>query len=133
MSGKRLALKELPDRELVIAFKAGESGAYDEIFRRYGHRIMRICDRKLGDPNDAAEAAQETFLRAYQALPRFNGSYKLGAWLSRIATNVCIDEIRSRSRGASFVHLQPSHESLQQVGGPESIVGDSPRLDEALG
>lgn len=49
-------------------------------------------------PDDAQEAAQETFLRVYQALNRFNGRYQLGAWITRIATNVCLDHLRASAR-----------------------------------
>jgi RNA polymerase sigma-70 factor (ECF subfamily) len=55
----------------------------------------------LSDPQDAQDAAQETFLRVYQKLPGFNGQYQLGAWITRIATNVCVDRLRARSRTPS--------------------------------
>src|SRR3712207_9131441 len=61
------------DRDLVLAFKAGSRAAYDEMYERYRSRVYGVCRRILRDPQDAEEAAQETFLRAYQALHRFNG------------------------------------------------------------
>jgi RNA polymerase sigma factor (sigma-70 family) len=85
---------ELSDRELVLAFQSAHPDAYDEIFRRHSERVRRVCSKMLRDPHDAEEATQETFLRGYKALGRFNGRYQLGAWLARIATNVCLDEIR---------------------------------------
>ena len=48
--------------------------------------------------DDADEAVQETFLKVYQGLPRFNGRYELGAWVARIATNVCLDQVRASGR-----------------------------------
>jgi RNA polymerase sigma-70 factor (ECF subfamily) len=90
---------DAPDeKQLVLAFKNGDSGAYDAIHARYGSRIESVCRRMLGNQDDAKEATQETFLRVYQALPRFNGRYQLGAWVARIATNVCLDQLRSKSR-----------------------------------
>ena len=86
------------DRLLAVAFKSGETGAYDAIYGRYNVRVRSICKRMLGSTDDASEATQETFLRVYQALGKFNGRYQLGAWISRIATNVCLDQIRSRNR-----------------------------------
>ena len=71
----------------------------------------------LGDPDDAAEAAQETFLRVYQALIRFNGRYHLGAWITRIATNVCLDQLRARSRRPS--DLAPLEVFDLTASGPE--------------
>ncbi|MDQ3646496.1 MAG: RNA polymerase sigma factor, partial [Actinomycetota bacterium] len=89
---------DLDERELSLAFNRGEDGAYQAIYDRYAPRVHGVCRRMLGNPQDAQEASQETFLKVYQALPRFNGRYQLGAWVTRIATNVCLDHIRSRSR-----------------------------------
>lgn len=121
------------DRELVQAFQQGNSGAYDEIYRLYAPRIRRVCARMLKNPQDVDEATQETFLKAYQALGRFNGQYQLGAWLSRIASNVCLDHIRARSRTAHQVVLSDEHEAAGTERGPEDIVvGDDPRIQEAI-
>lgn len=115
-------LQEWPDRDLVVAYKGGVPEAYDEMYRRYSGRIHSVCRRMLGNTEDAREATQETFLKAYQALPRFNGEYKLGAWLSRIATNVCVDHIRKRARGAVLTPLNETHESTEVDLGPEDVV-----------
>ncbi|MDQ4125414.1 MAG: RNA polymerase sigma factor, partial [Actinomycetota bacterium] len=121
------------DRELVQAFQQGSAGAYDEIYRLYAPRIRRVCARMLKNPQDVEEATQETFLKAYQALGRFNGQYQLGAWLSRIASNVCLDHIRARSRTAHQVALSDEHETAGTERGPEDIVvGDHPRIHEAI-
>ena len=90
----------LEDKDLAIAFKNGEDGAYQAIHDRYSQRVYSVCRRMLG-PHDAEEAAQETFLRIYQALARFNGRYQLGPWIARIATNVCLDQLRAKSRRPS--------------------------------
>lgn len=91
----------LDEKDLTLAFKRGEQDAYGVIYARYGDRVRRIARRMLADPHDAEEASQETFLRVYQALPRFNGRYQLGAWITRIATNVCLDHLRARTRRPS--------------------------------
>ncbi|MEA2448011.1 MAG: hypothetical protein QOK47_1648, partial [Actinomycetota bacterium] len=85
-------------KALVLRFKAGDTAAYDAIYERYMARVNGICRRMLIDPHDVQEASQEAFLRVYQALGRFNGRYELGAWIARITTNVCLDNLRSRSR-----------------------------------
>jgi RNA polymerase sigma-70 factor (ECF subfamily) len=121
------------DRELVVAFQRGSTEAYDEIYRLYAPRIRRVCSRMLGNSQDVEEATQETFLKAYQALGRFNGQYQLGAWLSRIASNVCLDQIRVRSRSAVHVALSDEHETAGTERGPEEIVvGENPRIHEAI-
>jgi RNA polymerase sigma-70 factor (ECF subfamily) len=122
----------LSDRDLVVAFKQGDGRAYDEIYRRHSPKIRVVCSRRLGHAHDAEEALQETFLRAYQALPRFNGQYKLGAWLNRIAINVCIDELRHRTKAEIVQDLQET--ALASELGPEEIVSSSrPEVIEALG
>jgi RNA polymerase sigma-70 factor (ECF subfamily) len=110
------------DKELALAFKAGEKGAYQAIHDRYHARVYSVCRRMLAHPQDAEEAAQETFLRTYQALGRFNGRYQLGAWITRIATNVCLDQLRARSR-------RPQHEAtleLLDLENPNLVADDGP-------
>jgi RNA polymerase sigma-70 factor (ECF subfamily) len=122
MGDQTASLASWPDRDLVVAFKGGVPEAYDEMYRRYSERVNHVCRRMLGSPEDAREATQETFLKAYLALPRFNGQYKLGAWLSRIATNVCVDHIRRRGRTAVVTPLNETHESHNLDPSPEDVV-----------
>jgi RNA polymerase sigma-70 factor (ECF subfamily) len=99
------------------------------MYRRYSARVHGVCRRMLGNTEDAREAAQETFLKAYQGLPRFNGQYKLGAWLARIAANVCVDHIRRNNRTAVMTPLEDDHESPDFELGPEDmVVRDAPAL-----
>ena len=86
------------DKALALAFQQGERNAYEAIYERHRARVESVCYRMLSQREDAQEAVQETFLRVYQGLPRFNGRYQLGAWIARIATNVCLDQIRGRAR-----------------------------------
>jgi RNA polymerase sigma-70 factor (ECF subfamily) len=121
------------DRDLVQAFQRGDDAAYDEIFHRYSERVRWVCRRMLANPQDAEEAFQETFLKAYQALPRFNGRYQLGAWLNRIATNVCVDEMRVLGRTSGVV-VPPDEHYVDVSRGPEDIVaGERAQLDETFG
>jgi len=120
------------DRVLVTAFQAGDDHAFDEIFKRYHHRVAGVCSRMLRSPQDVEEATQETFLKAYQALGRFNGSYYLGAWLARIAANVCVDHLRSKSR-SNLVALPEDQDDISIEPGPEDlVVGAHPRLERAI-
>jgi RNA polymerase sigma-70 factor, ECF subfamily len=93
-----LPIGTVEEHALAHAFKSGEGEAYRAIHDRYAPRVHSVCRRMLHNPDDAAEAAQETFLRVYQGLPSFNGRYRLGAWVVRIATNVCLDQLRAHSR-----------------------------------
>lgn len=88
----------LDDQRLVQAHQAGDTEVFAEIFARYRGPLLARARSRLGDAYAAEDAVQETFLRAYRALPRFNGEYRLGGWLRRILENVCADEGNRRGR-----------------------------------
>jgi RNA polymerase sigma factor (sigma-70 family) len=88
----------LDDRLLVLDFQAGNPQAFVEIHRRYGPLARRVCQRFLPNPHDGDEAFQETMIRVYQGLYRFNGRYALQPWVARIAKNVSLDILRGRAR-----------------------------------
>lgn len=108
------------DKALALAFKAGEKGAYQAIYDRYERRVRHLCLRMLGSHEDAAEACQETFLRVYQGLFRFNGRYQLGPWITRIATNVCLDMLRARSRRPKTA--APIEDVAGELPGPADVM-----------
>jgi len=82
----------------VLDFQAGNAEVFGEIHRRYARLARHICQRILGNADDADEATQEAMLRVYQGLSRFNGRYALQPWVARIATNVSLDATRARTR-----------------------------------
>jgi RNA polymerase sigma-70 factor (ECF subfamily) len=77
---------------------AGDADAFAELYRLYREPILRACARRLGNRHEAEEAMQETFVRAWRAVARFDGSWRLYPWLRTIANNVCIDMLRRRTR-----------------------------------
>ncbi len=79
------------DIELVIRFRKGDQSAFEDIVLGFQDRIYNLCRRMLGNAHDAEDAAQDVFLKAYQALPRFEPGASLYTWLYRIAINTCID------------------------------------------
>jgi RNA polymerase sigma-70 factor (ECF subfamily) len=90
--------RSLDDRMLVLDFQAGHPEAFVEIHHRYGPLARRVCGRYLHNGQDADEAFQETMIRVFQGLHRFNGQYALRPWIARIATNVSIDALRAHDR-----------------------------------
>src|SRR6266508_3262518 len=88
----------LDDRLLVLDYPAGNPPAFVEIHHRYGPLARRVCGRFLPSPQDVDEAFQETMIRVYQGLYRFNGRYALQPWVARIAKNVSLDILRGRAR-----------------------------------
>lgn len=88
----------LDDRLLVLDFQAGNPQAFVEIHRRYGALARHVCQRFLPNQPDAEEAFQETMIRVFQGLYRFNGRYALQPWIARIAKNVSLDILRGHAR-----------------------------------
>lgn len=117
------AYAALDDRMLVLDFQAGNGhgdAAYREIYHRYSGLARHVCRRMLGNAEEAEEASQETMVRVLQGLERFNGRYALQPWVARIATNVSLDILRTRSR-----RPQISDTPLSEV----RAAGDSDVLD----
>ena len=84
------------DRRLIAETLAGRTAAYGELVRRHQDRVFNLAARILGNPEDAADAAQEAFLHAYQALPGFKGDSEFFTWLYRIAFNAAVSQKRKR-------------------------------------
>lgn len=74
----------------------GDADAFAPIVERHGARLHRLCRRLLGDPEEAAEAVQETFLKAFRKAADFQPRAKVSTWLWRIATNHCLNRLRRR-------------------------------------
>jgi RNA polymerase sigma-70 factor (ECF subfamily) len=86
------------DRDLVVAWQAGDERAFDELYRMHFDRLRAFCQRRVGDRSVAEEIAQESFVRALQALPRFQGERKFYPWMTVIAGRLCIDHHRRNGR-----------------------------------
>jgi RNA polymerase sigma-70 factor (ECF subfamily) len=69
--------------------REGDAEAFERLVNLHGSKVASVVARLLGDPNDAADAVQETFLRAFQGLRRFRGEASVRTWLIQIAVNVC--------------------------------------------
>lgn len=78
--------------------QAGDDSAFEDLYRRYHRRLYRYCLRRVGDPHDAEEVVQETFVRAVGALPRFAGERRFYPWLTVIASRLCVDTHRRHAR-----------------------------------
>lgn len=95
---KRSALAELDDSGLVAAFLAGEKRAFTELTERYHTRLVNFVYRTTGDRERAEDLVQETFIRVYRHLHRFDQSKKFSTWAYTIASNLAKNELRNRSR-----------------------------------
>jgi RNA polymerase sigma-70 factor (ECF subfamily) len=93
------------DEELVEACQAGESSAFDLLVTRWEDKIRGASYRLLGSEEEARDAAQEAFLRAYRGLPGFKREARFSSWLYQIAVNLCRDRLRRR-KGKALVSLE---------------------------
>ena len=88
------------EHELLTTAKTGDERAFAELVEPYRRALEVHCYRMLGSLYDAEDAAQETLLRAWRSLDRFERRASVQTWLYRIATNACLDEIDRRPRRA---------------------------------
>ncbi len=98
---------ELDDHVLVAQAQAGDRKAFSELVRRHQAAIYRVCFRILLDAEDAADATQETLLRAYSKLHTFNGRSAFKTWLVRVAVNVSLNARSQRREGVQLDHIVP--------------------------
>jgi RNA polymerase sigma-70 factor (ECF subfamily) len=89
-------MAKLSDRELVDRARNGDLLAFGQLVRRHQPRIHRLALHMLRDRSDAEDVSQETFIRAYQAIKRFDGRSEPFTWLYRIAVNLSLNTIRAR-------------------------------------
>jgi RNA polymerase sigma-70 factor, ECF subfamily len=88
------------DTNTVAAATAGDESAFSELTERYRPELRVHCYRMLGSFEDSEDLTQETFLRAWRKRATFRGTSSFRAWLYRIATNACLDVLKSRPRNA---------------------------------
>jgi RNA polymerase sigma-70 factor (ECF subfamily) len=82
---------------MVERCRRGDLGAFEELYRLHAGRLYSVALRLVGNPADAEDLLQEVFLAAHRKLDTFRGESALGTWLYRLATNLCLDHLRSRS------------------------------------
>ncbi len=91
-------MSEAADEELVTQFKNGRERAFNELMRRYNGRIINYVYRIVGDRDRAEDLLQDTFVRVYRNIDRFDVERKFSTWLYTIATNLAKNELRNKGR-----------------------------------
>jgi RNA polymerase sigma-70 factor, ECF subfamily len=104
------------DAAAVALARDGDSEAFRALVERHSRAVYRLAHRMTGTPQDAEDVVQETFLKAYKQLSRFESRANFSTWLHRIAVNCSIDLIRARP------HRESAHDGadLEQFGADES-------------
>jgi RNA polymerase sigma-70 factor (ECF subfamily) len=95
----------MTDTAAVALAREGDSDAFRGLVERHSRAVYRLAHRMTGSPQDAEDVVQDTFLKAYRQLGRFESRANFGTWLHRIAVNCSIDLIRSRK------HQETSHDA----------------------
>jgi len=91
---------ELTDLAFVTKARLGDADAFRALVERHSRPLFRLAFRMTGNQHDAEDVVQESFLRAYRQLGKFDERASFGTWLYRIATNCSLDVMRSRKRRA---------------------------------
>src|SRR5271168_2900015 len=102
------------DHVAVAKVRAGNEDAYRTLVDRHSRSVFRLAYRMTGNEQDAEDVVQETFLRAYRQLDKFDDRASFGTWLYRIAANCSLDLIRARKR------RDENHESPEE-GAPDPM------------
>ena len=95
----------------MLSFKAGDQRAFQLLFDKYKKQVINFCYRYCANQAVAEELAQEAFLRVYKAAARYRPQARFSTWLFKIATNVCLNEIRKPIYRAKHQSLDAASET----------------------
>ena len=116
------------DKKLVERVQKGEKGAFDLLVLKYQHKIVNLIMRYVRDPELALDIAQEAFIKAYRALPRFRGDSAFYTWMYRIAVNTAKNHLAAQRRRPMDVELDLQdpeqydlHAKLKETDTPEGV------------
>jgi RNA polymerase sigma-70 factor (ECF subfamily) len=104
-------LDQRDDRALVTAFLEGRREAFDVIVRRHQRAVYQLCFRFVGNHEDAADLAQDVFVRAFRGLRHFRGGSMLGTWLYRVGVNTCLNRLAVKRPPTEPVDAVPRADS----------------------
>lgn len=110
------------DRKLAAACAAGDSGVFEEIYRRFGERMKSTAWNHLGNISDAEDAVQETFLKIHRAAGTYTGEASFATWVFRILVNTCYDILRRRKRRIDEAPIDEL---------PDAVESAAPSVDDA--
>lgn len=128
----RIPSKQLEDergREQALMERclAGDTEAFRDVYTQHSVRLYNLCRRMSGSEAEAEDLLQEVFLQAYRKLASFRGDSSLGTWLYRMATNLCLDRLRSRQGRAD-----QRTDSLDAEGAGEPLRLSATRPDSVI-
>ena len=114
---------------LVARARRGDLEAFDALVATHQDRVFNLCLWLVGDRDDAADAAQDAFIRAYRFLPKFRGDAAFGTWLGRIAVNVARDAAARRKRAPKSLTKTNPEDGEDES---QELASDDPAPSEVL-
>jgi RNA polymerase sigma-70 factor (ECF subfamily) len=108
-----------PDRVLVERVQRGDKAAFDLLVVKYQHKLIKLISRYVRDHSEVLDVAQESFLKAYRAMPKFRGDSAFYTWLYRIAINTAKNHLVSQSRRLPESAVDSS--DAEQFGGESEL------------
>ena len=121
----------MPDSDAlaISRVRAGDDDAFRELVERHSRAVFRVAYRITGRVEDAEDVVQETFLRAYRQLDRFEARSNVGTWLHRIATNCAVDLLRARPKR----EIAEEADTLERAAGAAGVAeGGMPAPERSL-
>jgi len=120
------------ERELIKRAQHGDRDAFAYIVQAYQRPVYNLCYRMLGNPEEAEDATQETFIRAYTGLEKFDPDRKFINWILTIASNHCVDRLRKRRIHWSSIEDDPyvEHIPLPEAVNPYQVAEKQEQADE---
>ena len=103
------------DGALVDRARRGDVDAFEQLYRMHAGRVYALCLRLTADPVDGRELTQDTFVRAWEALPRFRADASFTTWLHRIAVNALLERRRGDRRRTARVSLAEDEEDAESI------------------
>lgn len=87
---------------LIKRAQSGDIAAFEALIEAYEQKVFHIAYRMAGNPDDAADMAQEILLKIFRNVGKFKGESKFSTWVYRVATNTCLDELKKAKRKAAY-------------------------------
>ena len=113
------------EADLLLSIQKGDTEAFTPLVETYQKPVYNLCYRMLGNPQEAEDAAQETFWRAYQAINRYDPKRSFITWLLSIAAHYCIDQQRKRKLPTFDIDMLPEGNVPDNTPNPEKSVSRS--------
>ena len=123
------------EEELAVIRKVqdGDVNAFEDLVSAYEKKVYNLALRMTGNPQDAEDMAQESFLKAYSSLPSFRGDSRFSVWLYRIVSNVCLDYLRKKNkRGTVSLSVEDDDGEDTQLDLPDTSQSPEEVLEKKL-